>query len=132
MSEKKKELQLFNMESDILIPRPNHGMIDYYREEIEKLQAELKDRHKEITEMYEKLNKYRVIHLEKFRAFFMLDCIVFNTTLDLIQCRNKIAEGRCLFSETCQPRKDLIEKLHLDTEDDRPGSQPPRRDSPIH
>ena len=115
---------LANYDPEIaLIPRPNFEALQYYESEITRLNDELKSRHKEYMAMSAKLDLYRVKRLEKFRAVFVMFCLVLNVDLDLIRCRDTIAEGRCTFSETCKPRKDLIEKLHLDTEEG-PGVQP--------
>jgi hypothetical protein len=110
-----KEITLYDLDDVLLIPRPNRRTLGYYEDEIKRLNESLQKRHKEYMEMSDKLKKFRVIRLEKFRAFFMLHCQALNTDIDLLACRDGIASGDCVHHKTCEPRKDLIERLHLES-----------------
>jgi hypothetical protein len=133
MIDKKKEIQLYNLE-DNLIPRPNRTTLQFQRDEIERLTKELTQRHKQFAEMSDQLDKHRIRFLEKFRLFFMYHCIVLTRDIDLLTCRDTIAEGRCTFHKSCKPRKSLIEKLHL-SDGDKDLSDlrnPPKGSPPIY
>ena len=129
MSEK-KDIQLWNMEQDLLIPKPNLSRLQYYEDEIERLTSESQAMHKKLTEAYNQLDTYRVKRLETFRKVFLLDCLILRRELDLLQCRDTIAEGRCTFHKRCKERNDLLEKLHLES-GDLSGYSNPRRESPL-
>ena len=122
MSDEKKEIKLYEMENIHLIPNLNVGAVQYHKDEIERLTGELFERHKEYMEMSKRLDTHRVKYLEKFRAYFCYHCIALGREVDLLTCRDTIAEARCLMSDVCKPRNSLIEKLHLDD-----GSEPEKR-----
>lgn len=103
----KDEIQIYNLEKDILIPRPHN--VKFYKLEIERLENELEKSHKKYFELSAKLDEYRIKYLEKFKEYFTLNCIVLNRHIDLIQC----SEQKCNFKDECKPRVLLLEKLNL-------------------
>ncbi len=125
----KKELTIYT--GEILIPRPQMERLQYYEDEIARLEKILQEGHTENIKLRDKLDQYRIARLETFLESLTLKCIIFRRDLDIWMCRDKIAGGECGFSDKCIERKDLIEKLHLDT-GEAPSFRNPSESSPIY